>query len=179
VIDVGTLLALVSGDLAGDELDAVEAHVLGCAACTAEVDAFYAVAAGVWRLVRAGRVRGALTDASVRQLHVQGVPLREYHVGPGEIVACGIGADDRYALVGYQLPGLLPERIDLVVPGSDERLVDVLVDRAAGVLWMLERGDFVRSQPSRQIRLRLVGVAADGEETILADYGLDHTAFSG
>jgi hypothetical protein len=178
VIAVDTLVALVCGDLEGDELDAVEAHVLGCTACTERVDALYATAAGVWRLVRAGSVRAVITDATATQLRAQGVPMREYRLAPGQVVPCGIGADERYALTGYQLPQPVPERVDVLFPGTPHRQTDVPVDRVAGMLWTIDRGDFIRAQPSQRYSLRLVGVAADGTETPLADYTLDHTAFS-
>jgi hypothetical protein len=109
--------------------------------------------------------------------------MREYRLAPGEVVACGIGAEELFNLVAYEVDPGIVGRVDLVLLDRDGatllRVEDVPVDRPTGTVWALELGDELRKLPDMRFTSRLVGVDADGAERLLGEYGLDHTAYRG
>jgi hypothetical protein len=171
------IVDLLAGE-AGPDADEVEAHLLGCAACSRLADELLATTRAIASAVREGALAFVATRATVERLRREGVAMREYHIAPGQTVACSIGAGERYSLTALELPGELPARVDLVAPTGD-RTPDVPVDRSRGVVWLMVRGDTVRGVPTGLYRMRAVGVDGHGGETVLGEYGLDHTAFAG
>ena len=179
---LGTLADYWLGELPPAEAEAAEAHVFGCADCTARTAWLAALADGVRGLVRCGALSLVLTPALLARLEADGVRIRRHRVAPGGRTRCTAGPDDD--LVAVSLSGNFPpgERVDLIFrdapPGIAERIEDVPVDRAAGLVTWVEPGDVIRPLPAHVAVVRLHGVSAAGERTI-GEYTLDHTPWPG
>jgi hypothetical protein len=180
-VPLETLIAYWVGelDVAGEA--AVEEHFFACASCARRLDQLAALASGIRAAVRNGAVRAFVTRPVVEHLKGLGMRLREYRVGPGERVACTLGADDdgvvshlRARLDGVARVDAL-ESLD-VGDGRIQhwRLEDVPFDAADGEVVSLPSTALLRALPAHTYRVRLVAVDDSGERT-LGDYTFDHT----
>lgn len=165
-------------DAAADE---VEAHLFGCAACTRRLAELVALASGIRAAVRGGAVQAVITQPFLDELKRQGMRIREYGLGPGERVACTLGAHDDAVVSRMRVPLAGVTRVDALQsidfpdgPGERWRLEDVPFDPAADELLSLPSAAALRKLPAHTFRVRLVAVDAQGERP-LGEYTFAHT----
>ena len=174
MIEPERIIALVLGELPASEAEEIEEHLLGCADCSAYADWLGALGDGVRTLSRTGRIELVATVSVVSRLDADGLPMRRYHLRPGEIVPCSI-ADETYNLVQLDADLSAGGRIDGVLLGPGgiplQRFDDIPYDPAAGTVFVIARGDQIRALPSILMTIRLLR----GDE-LLGEYRLDHTA---
>jgi hypothetical protein len=179
VIEHERLQLLALGD-ATEDAAAVEEHVLSCAACAAALERLLAIGDGVRDAVSAGEVAFPVTPALAESLAAAGLVSKSYRLPPGGALPCSVGAADFYSLTTLEadLDGVA--RVDVVrtLPGGAVRMPDVPFDAARGTVAYVSRSDQLRALPSGRIRIELFAIDPSGERKI-AEYFLDHTAFSG
>jgi hypothetical protein len=172
------LLALALDELDGAEAEEVEAHVLRCGACAAQLERWLAIGDDVRRLARAGKVRFGVTPELAEKLEGEGLITRVYRAAPGGSVQCTAAAKDIYA-VAYltaDLGGVA--RLSLITEEKHEtrRVDDLPFDVARGLVAYVVRGDYIRALPTYAYTLRLISVEASGDREI-ARYTFNHTAY--
>jgi hypothetical protein len=175
------LLAYWRGELAGEEGEAIEAHVFGCDGCTRKLTGVAELARGVHAVVRGGGLRVALTAAAVDRLARDGLLLRHYRLAPGEQVACTVAAGDDLIVSWLRADLGEAARVDVLWtrPGGEvlARLEDVPLERARGEAILAVGGGEARTWPDTVFVMRLVAVDAGGVDRPLGDYTFNHTAF--
>jgi hypothetical protein len=174
VIEPERIIALVVGELTPLEAEEIEEHLFGCADCSAYAAWLGALGDGVRRLARDGRMELVATVSLVGKLDADGLPMRRYHLRPGEIVPCSI-SDETYNLVqlDVDLTGAGPIDSELRGPGGIlmSRLDDIPYDPASGTVFVVARGDQIRALPSLLMTIRLFS-----GDRLLGEYRLDHHA---
>jgi hypothetical protein len=177
-LDLSVLIDCWLGDLAPDEEERVEEHLLGCAACSDRLRDLVTMTSGVRSLANLGVVRAVVTSAFLDRLIGEGLRVREYRLAPGGSVQCTVTPSDDLvvARLAADLRGV--ERIDLVrcdADGREEnRLTDIPVSASAQEVVLLERIDRIRALPACIKRVKLVAPDAHGER-LLAEYTFVHT----
>ncbi|MFO1314898.1 MAG: zf-HC2 domain-containing protein [Burkholderiales bacterium] len=159
----------------------VEAHLFGCAACTRRLEELAALAHGIRTAVRSGAVQAVITQPFLDELKRQGMRIREYGLGPGERVACTLGAGDDAVVSRMRAPLAGVTRVDALqsIDTGDGRvqqwrLEDVPFDPAAGEVLSLPSAAALRALPAHTFRVRLIAV--DGvDERPLGEYTFAHT----
>lgn len=180
-IDVETLVAYWLGELPEAAEAPLEEHVFGCAHCTRRLGELAALASGIRAAVRSGAVQAVITQPFLDALKRHGMRIREYGLGPGERVACTLGADDDAVVSRMRAPLAGVTRVDALQSMDlgdgrvqEWRLEDVPFDPAAGELLSLPSAAVLRKLPAHTIRVRLVAV--DGaDERPLGEYTFAHT----
>jgi hypothetical protein len=174
VIEPERLIALALGELPEAEADELEVHLLGCAECSAYADWLGALGDGVRRLARDGRMELVATVSVAGRLDADGLPMRRYHLRPGEVVPCAID-DETYNLVQLDVDLTGAGRIDSELRGPGgvlmSRLEDIPYDPASGTVFVVARGDQIRMLPSLLMTIRLFS-----GDRVLGEYHLDHHA---
>lgn len=160
------------GDLAPDEEAAFEEHLFGCAECTAKLEALAALGAAVRAAWRQGAVRAVISRALYEAMKKEDLTLREYHMAPGESVACTITAADDFVVSRLTAPLAGVQRLDVVT--SDGRLEDVPFDAAAGEVLVCPAPAALKRRGAFTHRVRLVAVEERGER-VLGEYTFLHT----
>jgi hypothetical protein len=166
-----------------DELDQgdqtrIDAHVLGCAACSERLAEVAALANGIRSACRQGLLLLFVNDEFVRRLSRSGLRLREYRLPPNGRVDCTATADDDLLVSRLQLPSRQADRVDVHAfhPDGTERVYrDVPFRPDTGEVVMLPNTALVKRMPSHIFRLRLVAVGTAGEQ-VLGEYTFCHTA---
>jgi hypothetical protein len=176
MIALDLLLQSASGELDENADLEVEEHVLSCGRCAAIYASLLRMGPAIAALVSAGKTQLHPTASLVSRLEREGLVSRRYELSPGRIVPCGVGAEDIYALLTLWADLSSETRVDFV--RVDVRTPDVPFDKKAGRVYVLAPSEVLRTFPTMKVPLRLVGVARSGEERIIADYTLDHTAFA-
>jgi hypothetical protein len=180
-LDLSVLIGHWLGELAPDEEERVEEHLLGCAACTERMGELVALTGGIRSLAGRGVVRAVVTSAFLDQLIGEGLKVREYRLAPGGRVECTVTPSDDLvaARLAADLRGV--DRIDLVRCDAEgrevTRLKDIPVSPSAPEVVLLERIDRIRALPACVRRVRLVAPDAAGER-LLAEYTFVHTPSS-
>jgi hypothetical protein len=160
---------------------AVEEHLFACASCTRRLEELVALASGIRAAVRGGAVQAVITQPFLDELRRQGMRIREYGLGPGERVACTLGADDDAVVSRMRVPLAGATRVDALQSidfpdgrGERWRREDVPFDPAAGEMLSLPSSAALRKLPAHTFRVRLVAVDAQGERP-LGEYTFAHT----
>ena len=170
--DLETLLAYWLGELDEALEGEVEAHYLGCDACSARLAELEALAAGVRGAFASGRIGTVLTPAFVERLRERGLRLREYRVPRNGSVNCSVAPEDEVLLSRLQVPLAGVTRIDVIT--ADHRLEDVPFDAVGGEVLVAPAIAHIRTLPAHRQVIRVVSVAA-GAETLLGEYTFNHT----
>lgn len=131
-------------------------------------------------MVRRGQLRTVATLDTLQRLRDEGVTIRGYRVGPGQIVPCTVAAEDFVAIVLHgTFEGL--DAVDLEVEASlegesprTEHLASVLVDRTGHEVVLLYPGDLIRALPRSEFVYRATTTTAAGPRT-LGEFRLHHT----
>ena len=166
------------GDLAPDDEERVEEHLLGCASCSGRLRDLVALTAGVRALADDGLVRAVVTSAFIDSLIAEGFSVREYRLVPGGSAQCTVSAADDLVAAHLRVDLRDVERVDLVRCDADgraeSRLDDIPVSATAQEVVLLERMDRIRALPACVKRVKLIGHAAAGER-LLGEYTFVHT----
>lgn len=177
--DAAVLADYWLGVLEGPEEDAVEEHLFGCDECGTRLRDMIALADGVRRLAREGRLRMVVSDAFLQRAAENGLRIREYAPAPGGSVLCTVTEDDDLVIGRLAADVAGASRVDLSV--SDERGVEQMRLRdipvqagSGGVVWQ-ESSTFMKAAPSMTLIARLVAVDATGAERLLGEYTFHHT----
>jgi hypothetical protein len=178
------LIGYLLGDLSEAELDAVEDHLFGCAACGHRLDSVDAVRRAVAGAARRAELGGNVGAAFLERAASDGLSVREYRIPRGGEVACVAGPEDlvlvRLALdpPGPELPAAL--RLEATFEDLERRESaelpprDVAADRQLGEVMLVFPGETVRAYPRSRWTLHLRSAEA-GE---LGSYVMDHTPAS-
>jgi hypothetical protein len=180
-IEVERLIAYWLGELPAEAETPIEEHFFGCAFCTRRLEELAALAFGIRAAVRSGAVRAVITQPFLEYMKRQGMRIREYRLGPGERVACTIGADDDAVVGRMQVALAGVTRVDALhsLDLGDghlqlSRLEDVPFDPNADEVLALPSATALKKLPAHTFRVRLVAVDALGERP-LGEYTFAHT----
>jgi hypothetical protein len=178
----GTLLEYWLAELDPASEATVDAHLLGCAYCAAELERLLAIGEGLRTLLRDGRLHAVVPDAFVRRLAAAGIRLRQYRLGPGDAVDCTIGADDDLLVARLRAPLHGVGQLDVLVgDGAGQpahRLVDVPFDPGAGEVLLAPATAAIRARGAFVETVRLVSVEA-GRDRVLGEYVFRHSPWTG
>jgi hypothetical protein len=177
------LVGYLLGDLPEADLDAVEEHLFGCAACGGRLESVDAVRRAVADAARRAELGGNVGAAFLERAVRDGLSVREYRIPKDGEVACTAGPED-LVLVRLALDPARPADSDrpaalrlnatfedLERGGSAELPArEVLADRGLGEVMLVFPGEAVRAYPRSRWTMRL----ADG-----ATYVMDHTPAPG
>lgn len=176
-IPFGTLIEYWLGELGEKDEARIEEHFLGCAQCSAALDALVALGEGVRTAFENGAVQAVLSAAFVTTMKEHGMRVREYPVAPGGSVYCTIGKDDDAVIGRLKAPLAGLGRVDVV--GTDEagrllfRLDDVPYDPATGEVLISPPAAALKQMPAHTERVQLLAVEPQGEREI-AHYTFFH-----
>ena len=174
------LIGYLLGDLPEADLDAVEEHLFGCAACGGRLDSVDAVRRAVADAARRAELGGNVDAAFLERAARDGLSVREYRIPKDGEVACTAGPED-LVLVRLALdpPGPDPDTgrpaalrlaatFEDLERGESAELPsrEVLADRDLGEVMLVFPGEAVRAYPRSRWTMRL----ADG-----GTYVMDHT----
>jgi hypothetical protein len=149
-----TLVDYWAGDLPPDQVDRVDEHLFGCAACAAEAARVAAVTETLRDLLPP-----AVSRARLEALRAAGVRLRENVFSPGERrkVTFEEGADLLiHRLAGLDLTGADHVSLQVVVESTDERLVSadtVPFERGEGAVLIACQRHFSTLPPDTRFEL--------------------------
>lgn len=176
------LLDYLQGRLDDAGVEQVEQHYFGCAACTARLEGLAQLRAAVRGLLAGGVTSAAATRGWLQRARAGGLPIRSYHLQPGEQVACTAAPTDAFVAVHFGMPVLADEAVDLVTEVTDLdsgatttwSTADVDVDRDAGEVVYLYSGAMVRALPRTRFRIEARLHGPRGERR-LPPYAMEHT----
>jgi hypothetical protein len=197
--DFSVLVEYWARELAADTEAAVEEHAFECDACARRMSAVGQLAEGVLRTVaRRGGVDIAATQSMIQQLERDGLVTRHYRAKLGDVVPCGVAAEDDLLVTTIEADLTGVERVSFSLLAGDGRVLrrvdDSPVDRASGQLVYTLAGDLARSvffedavrggpKPPGIVGevLKIVGRLAAVEPTgerVLGEIELQHRTFS-
>jgi hypothetical protein len=166
-----------AGDLQRLAADRIEEHVFACRECQRRVVEGEALARGIVAVVREGRFQSTVTDAVLNRLARDGVRMRIYAVGPGDVVPCAIWADDDLVVTRIRADFAGVESVTVVtrLASGEEisRLPDLPVRPGQHETIEAISASLLRQLPSTRIHITVTGRAADVERT-LGEYVLEH-----
>ena len=174
-----TLVDYWTRDVADDAAtDRVEEHLFACGHCSARLHSLAALATGLAKLVRLGRVAGIVSRGLLNRMQRDGVHVRMYSLLPGETVPCGVFPGDDLVVVAMAADFSGAEAVTLSVTGPGNSPMSEIdnvpvsgMDRE--LLWATPASS-VRQLPS--IRLQLTLTSAGATRTLLGTYALEHSA---
>jgi hypothetical protein len=139
-----------AGELAADAEATVEEHTFACDACARRMTAIGQLADGVLRTIaRRGGVDVVATQSMISQLERDGVVTRHYRAKLGDVVPCGVSAEDDLLVTTIEADLTSVERVSFALLAGDGRVLhrvdDVPIDRASGQLVYTLAGDVARS----------------------------------
>lgn len=164
------------GDLAQDQEERVEEHLLGCAQCSERLGELTTLGAGIKSAFRGGELWAVISPDFLQRMKQEGLRLREYRVAPGGSVNCTISAADDAVVSRLQASLEGVARVDLVrlTDQGEGRLPDIPFEPAAGEVLFCPSAASLKKAPAYTERIRLLAVDAAGERSI-ADYTFVHT----
>jgi hypothetical protein len=173
-VDVDTLVAYWLAETDEAATEAIDAHLLGCDACGAQLDELIALAQGVREAFAAGRVGAFVGPAFVEGLARRGAQVREHRVPPGGSVNCSVSPEDDVLVARYPAPLAGVQRLDAIVQtsldGVAHRLEDIPFDAASGEVVWLARLALVRTLPAHRIDVQLMS-----GDRVIGQYTLNHS----
>ena len=176
--DLPVLLDYWLGDLAPGAADALEEHVMSCAACADELGGLVAVGAAIRRLANAGRIWTVAPGAFLQRLVDEGLQVREYRLAPGGSVQCTVAASDDVvaARLGADLRGVTRAHlVKLDAAGREvHRIEEIPLSEGSDEVVIIERTDRLRALPATIEHMRLV-TPEPGGERVLGEYTFVHT----
>lgn len=166
------------GELAQDDEQRIDEHLLDCAHCSERLGELAQLGAGISSAFRRGAVRTVISAPFLEKMKKEGLRVREYRVSPGGSIRCTISAGDDAVVGRLQAPLEGATRIDLVrLTEQGEvgvRLFDIPFDPLAGEVLFCPSAAQLKHQPAHTDIVRLLTVDEAGERSI-ADYTFIHT----
>jgi hypothetical protein len=175
-IPFSSLVEYWFGDLAQNEEERVEEHLLGCARCSERLGDLAALGAGIKSAFLRGELSAVISSDMLQTMKQEGLRLREYPVAPGGSVNCTISASDDAVVSRLQVSLEGVARVDLVrlTEQGAGRLADIPFEPSAGEVLFCPSAASLKKAPAYTERIRLVAVDEAGERAI-ADYTFIHT----
>jgi Putative zinc-finger len=163
-------------ELAANEEERVEEHLLGCAVCSRRLGSLVTLGAGIRAAFRNGAVGAVISPALLDEMKREGLRLREYPVGPGGSVNCTISAADDAVVSRLQVNLAGASRIDLELLSElgAGRLTDIPFEPSADEVLFCPPAARLKQAPAFVQRIRLLAVDETGERA-LGDYTFVHT----
>jgi hypothetical protein len=177
-IPFDTLVEYWFAELAADAEQRVEKHFLGCAHCSARLEALAALHQGIRASFENGAIHAVISAPFLATMKERGMRLREYPVAPGGSVHCTISASDDAVIGRLKAPLAGLARVDMVVTDEADTLLfqleDVPFDPAAGEVLFCPAAAALKQMPAHTEKVRLLAVEDAGERAI-GDYTFFHT----
>ena len=163
-------------ELATNEEERVEEHLLGCAVCNRRLASLVTLGAGIRAAFRSGAVGVVISPALLDEMKLEGLRLREYPVGPGGSVNCTISAADDAVVSRLRANLAGASRIDLELLSElgAGRLTDIPFEPSADEVLFCPPAARLKQAPAFVQRVRLLAVDESGERAI-GDYTFVHT----
>jgi hypothetical protein len=165
-------------EISGDEEGRLDAHLLGCDACSRRLQELVDLGGVIRSLVRHGAVYAIISDRLLERLARGGARVREYQVPVNGSVNCTVAPHDDLLVARLQAPLAGVDRLDLVLVDMGEpgeaRLAEIPFDPASGTVILMPQITEVRRRPAHQARMRLVAVSGSGER-VLGEYVFNHS----
>lgn len=163
--------------------DAIDEHLMQCAACGERLDELIALGEGVRAAFRAGAVSAVASGAFVGRLAGQGLRIREYRLSHNGSVNCTVAPGDEVLVSRLQAPLQGVERLDLrvqrsITPDEPRTLHDVPFDAAGGEVVVLQKLAEIRQLPAHDSQVTLLAVSADGTREV-GRYTFHHSPWAG
>lgn len=156
----------------------IDAHLLGCDACGAQLDEIVALAHGVRHAFANGLVQVVVGAAFVARLTQRGVRVRQYPIPRNGSVNCIVAPQDEMLIGRLQAPLKGVSRLDVALRMSlaegEEWLRDVPFDAASGEVLLAPKLVELRQLPAHDLHIRLLSVDDDGAREI-GHYTLHHS----
>lgn len=173
-----TLMEYWFGELAPEDENRMEEHLLGCAHCSEQLGELAALGSGISSAFRSGALRTVISRAFLEKMKTAGLRLREYRVPAGGSVQCTISAADDTVVGRLEAALTGVARLDLALLNERgdvrSRLLDIPFDPVAGEVLFCPSAAKLKKQPAHTDVVRLIAVEEAGERT-LADYTFVHT----
>jgi hypothetical protein len=175
--DFAKLVEFWFGELAPEDEERLEEHLLDCAHCSEQLGELVELGAGISSVFRSGALRAVISPAFLQKMKIAGMRLREYRVPPGGSVDCTLTAADN-AVVGRLQASLTGvARLDLALLTEHgevrSRLQDIPFDPVAGEVLFCPSAARLKQLPAHTDVVRLIAVDEAGERS-LADYTFVH-----
>jgi hypothetical protein len=172
------LTAYWLGELAGHEEGVLEEHLIGCAYCSARLQALARLADGIRTATRAGMLLTVVAAPFIERMRDAGLHLRRYEVRPGGSVLCTVKPEDDAVVACLQAPLRGIERLDLEIHDSASnvsfRLEDIVFDPAASEVVVVPSLVELRKLPKTTQTMRLMAVAG-GVDKEVYEYTFRHS----
>jgi hypothetical protein len=166
-----------AGELAPRDEARIEDHVFACAACAATLADGEALARGVRRLVHSGTFHALVTDTVLNRLARDGVRLRTYALGPGDVVPCAVWDGDDVVVTRLRgdLSGVDTVSVVATLANGEEltRSEGLTIRPGQHELINAISAPLVRQMPATTVRWRVTG-RRDGADRLLGEYTLTH-----
>jgi hypothetical protein len=148
--ELSDLVDYWAGERAADIEAAVEEHAFACDACGRRMVAVGRLADGARRTIaRRGGFDVVATRSMIEQLERDGLVTRHYRAKLGDVVPCGVSAQDDLLVTTLEADLAGVERVSLSLLTADGRVLhhtdDAPIDRASGHLVYTLAGDIARS----------------------------------
>jgi len=163
-------------ELAANEEERIEEHLLGCAVCSRRLGSLVTLGAGIRAAFRNGAVGAVISPALLDLMKRDGLRLREYPIGPGDSVNCTISAADDAVVSRLRVNLAGASRIDLELQSElgAARLTDIPFEPSADEVLFCPPAAHLKQAPAYVQRIRLIAVDESGERAI-GDYTFVHT----
>lgn len=168
------LLEYWLGEVDGAREQAVDEHLIACAACSARLSTLVDLGRAIRREFLAGRCTFVTSAPFIRRLKEGGFHVREYTLPAGGSVDCTVTPEDDFVVSYLEAPLGGVDRLDLLIDDSTsgkQRANDVTFD-ADGVVAVTSTA-YLRTLRHSQMRVRLVAVQGV-DERVIGDYTFNH-----
>ena len=174
--DIQTLTEYWLGNVSDD---ALEEHLLDCAACSEQLGWVARLAKGIEAVVRGGNLAWIMTPEFLERLVAEGLRVRTYTPPLNGSVNCTVTPQDDLLMGRLRADLSDVARLDVVLTGGEgelrARLEDVaFCPSADGELVFNEPLDHARHTHKDVLKVRFVSVDA-GRERVLGEYTFNHS----
>jgi hypothetical protein len=178
-IDVAVLADYWLAALPPSEEESVEAHLFGCAECSARLAEVIALAEGIRALAREANLLMTLSEEFVKRSAESGLRVRQYAPSAGGSVQCTVSVDDDM-LIGRLAADLAGQKqIDLALCSEEgieyARLADIPFQPRPSEILFQQPIQFAKGAPSQTMIARLLGRDESDAERLIGEYTFIHT----
>jgi hypothetical protein len=167
------------GALAGEEEEAVEAHLFNCDECGERLRELIALIESVKEVARDGNLLMTVTEVFLNQVNAEGLHVREYAPPRGGSVQCTVSREDDFLIGRLDADLSAVRRLDLVICDKQgvemRRLADIPFRRESGGVRFQQPIAYAKGAPSETMIARLVGIDDFGAESLVGEYTFVHT----
>jgi hypothetical protein len=165
-------------ELEPQQEEQVEEHLLGCDACSRDLQDLVGLIEAIRGITRKGLVRVVVSETFLDRLRSDGLKIRQYSVKPGHSVACTITDKDDLVLARLAADLKGARRVDLAQCDAEGievmRIRDIPLITDNNEVVLSAATNTLRALGEESMRFRLVAVD-DAEERVLGEYTFNHT----